>query len=40
MSYFYQVVNNNKDISIYFTITKALRQVNNIINKDISPQVD
>ena len=31
--YFYQAVNNNKDIFIYFTITKTLKQVNDIVNK-------
>ena len=36
VSYFYQAVNNNKNIFIYFAIIKALRQVNNIVNKDIS----
>ena len=38
--YFHQAVYNNKDISIYFAIAKALRQVNNIINENISLQAD
>jgi hypothetical protein len=38
--FFYYAVNNNKNISIYFTIIKALKQVNNIVNRDISPQAD
>ena len=40
MSYLYQAVNNNKDMSIYFTIMKALRQVDDVINRDISLWVD
>ena len=38
--YFYQAVNNNKDIFIYFAIMEVLKQVNNIISRDISPRVD
>ena len=40
MSYLHQVVNNDKDVFIYFAIVKALRQVNDIVNRDISPQAD
>ena len=36
MSYFHQAVNNDKDISVYFAIIKALRQVNDIVNRNIS----
>ena len=34
--YFYQAVYNNKNIFIYFAIAKTFRQVNNIINRNIS----
>ena len=40
MFYFCQVVNNNENIFIYFAVIKALKQVNNIVNKDISSQAD
>ena len=40
ISYLYQAVNNDKNISIYFTVVKALRQINNIVNKDIGLQTD
>jgi len=35
VSYLYQAVNNDKDMSIYFAVIKALRQVDDVVNKDI-----
>ena len=40
MSYLHQAVNNNKDISVYFTIVKALKQVDDVVNRDISLWAD
>jgi len=40
VSYLCQAVNNDKDVSICFAVIKALRQVNDVVNRDIGLWAD
>ena len=40
MFYFCQAVNDNKDMFVCFAVAKAFRQINDIVNGNISLWVD